>query len=392
MTVSLRGSQQNSRKQKTQQTQQRQRRNGIQTVAAFVIGCRSVATSTDGASGRGGVCKTYFEIIRYFLLCICFESEFLDLHRRRRQKMNTVNELKKLLNLDVEKIRANLLEASTLESLNRQSEALNQLVLSGGDTDQDDTDCEIVFEGGGGSAKEAGSSASHHHHQKQQDGLEISPGVDGTRVKTFEDLVKLKLQQGEQQQQQQQPIQQLRQRNPFKVQSAEKRPFLRRGEGLRRFSKGGGEITSPKDGKKTAASPKTAKSSLERPPQDNTTAIIIEKAPRPKTNVKPKNCEVITESLAGKAQPQLRREDVATEKVTKKRVDFARKVLPISRTLSQQQMTENGITSSSTGIFVMFVISILLPNVSTLQKLLLRVSAQWRSSGRLPTSRSACST
>ena len=324
----------------------------------------------------------------------CFESEFLDLHRRRLQKMNTVNELKKLLKLDVEKIRASLLEASTLESLNRQSEALNQLVLSGGDTDQDDTDCEIVFEGGGGSAKEAGSSASHHHHQKQklQDGLEISPGVDGTRVKTFEDLVKLKLQQGEQQQQQ--PIQQLRQRNPFKVQSAEKRPFLRRGEGLRRFSKGGGEITSPKDGKKTAASPKTTKSSsLERPPHRdlNTSAIIIEKAPRPKTNVKPKNqCEVITECLAGKAQPQLRREDVATEKCTKKRTDFARKVLPISRTLSQQPMTEN--VPGATGMFVMFVALILLPNVSTLQKLLLRVSAQWRSSGRLPTSRSACST
>ena len=322
----------------------------------------------------------------------CFESEFLDLHRRLRQKMNTVNELKKLLKLDVERLRANLLEASTLESLNRQSEALNQLVLSGGggDTDQEDTDCEIVFEGGRGSAKETGSSASHHHHQKQ-DGLEISPGVDGTRVKTFEDLVKLKLQQGEQQQQQQQPIQQLRQRNPFKVQSAEKRPFLRRGEGLRRFSKGGGEITSPKDGKKTAASPKTTKSSsLERPPHRdlNTSAIIIEKAPRPKTNVKPKNCEVITESLAGKAQPQLRREDVATEKVTKKRADFARKVLPISRTT--QQMTEN--VPGATSMFVMFVISILLPNVSTLQKLLLRVSAQWRSSGRLPTSRSACST
>lgn len=302
--------------------------------------------------------------------------------------MNTVNELKKLLKLDVEKIRASLLEASTLESLNRQSEALNQLVLSGGDTDQDDTDCEIVFEGGGGSAKEAGSSASHHQKQKQ-DGLEISPGVDGTRVKTFEDLVKLKLQQGEQQQQQQQqPIQQLRQRNPFKVQSAEKRPFLRRGEGLRRFSKGGGEITSPKGGKKTP-SPKTTKFSLERPPRDNTTAIIIEKAPRPKTNVKPKNqCEVITERLAGKAQPQLRREDVAAEKVTKKRADFARKVLPISRTT--QQMTEN--VPGATGMFVMFVALILLPNVSTLQKLLLRVSAQWRSSGRLPTSRSACST
>ena len=190
--------------------------------------------------------------------------------------MDAVNEFKRLLNFDLKKLQIDLNELKSLESINCHSEKLNNLL--GGNVmdnispdninkcDQNKTDANLCED--------------------------ISPGIDGNIVKTFDELIDIKLQDKAQKQLLQ----------PSSERPPEKRPFLRRGEGVKRFSKG----NSPKID--TNVAPPKLSSNSQKAKFDENRQNKIEKL------------------IA--IEPNLRTQ--SSDKCKTKRSDFVRKIIPIS--------------------------------------------------------------
>lgn len=201
--------------------------------------------------------------------------------------MEAVNEFNKLLKIDLDKFRVSLNEPKSLEAINREFEKLNrQLFPEQIVEDPSDLNCINV---------ESDISCPEES---------IHPGIDGN-VKTFDDLVAIKLQL----QDAPNPTFQSKQ-SPEN--SIKKRPFLKKGEGLRRFSKG--NDSSPINNENVAASLKWN--------SPNKDVGKVRKEPTEKKNVE-------MSMLHGHGKETISRTET-TGKCTKNRSDFARKVMPIS--------------------------------------------------------------
>lgn len=200
--------------------------------------------------------------------------------------MEAVNEFNKLLKIDLDKFQISLNEPKSLEAINREFEKLNRQLLPVQIVEEDNSDLNCIN-------VESGLSCPEES---------INPGIDGN-VKTFDDLVAIKLQL----QDAQNPTFQSK---PSPEKSIKKRPFLKKGEGLRRFSKG--NDSSPINTENVASS-----LNWDSPTKD---VGKVRKEPTEKKNVE-------LAGLHGKEQI-LRTQ--TTGKCTKNRSDFARKVMLIS--------------------------------------------------------------
>jgi len=193
--------------------------------------------------------------------------------------MDAVNEFKKLLELDLTKLQNTLSGDKNLEVINREFEKLSHQLLNGGPLDNGNSDLNVII------ANEENSKPCNSHE-------DIHPGIDGSQVKSFEELIAIKMQHENQQRKSS------NEQSPVK-----KKPFLKRGEGLKRFSKG--NANSPKH-------------------HEDIASALQWNSP---TNKVRKDGERNVEKLSGK-DPILPTH--ISEKCTIKRTDFARKVMPIS--------------------------------------------------------------